>query len=90
MNYKNPIGKMELLLSKHTLDYASLGNLLDQITSPCLIWDKFHNKIVQVNSELISLTAFTREELCQVKVESLLNDFILVNICSMLNNYYNV
>ena len=80
MNYKNPIGKMELLLSKQVFDYASLGNLLDQIKSPCFIWDKFHNKILQVNSELISLTAFTREELCQVKVESLINDLNLVNI----------
>jgi len=80
MNYKNPKGKIELLFSKQALDYTSLGNLLDQITSPCLIWDKFHNKIVQVNCELISLTAFTREELCQVKIESLLNDFNLVNI----------
>ena len=80
MNYKNSIGKMELLLSKQVFDYASLGNLLDQIKSPCFIWDKFHNKILQVNSELISLTAFTREELCQVKVESLINDLNLVNI----------
>lgn len=79
MNYKNPIGKMELLLSKQVFDYASLGNLLDQIKSPCFIWDKFHNKILQVNSELISLTAFTREELCQVNVESLMNDLNLVN-----------
>ena len=80
MNYKNPIGKMEIFLSKQALNYASVGNLLDQIKSPCFIWDKSHNKIVQVNSELISLTAFTREELCQVKVENLINDLNLVNI----------
>ncbi len=79
MNHKNPIGKMELLLSRQTLDYASLGVILDQIKNPCLILDKLHNKILQVNSELILLTGFTREELCQVKADSLINDLNLKN-----------
>ena len=80
MNYKNPISKMELLLSKQSLDFSSLGNLLDQFKNPCLIWDKFHNKILQVNSEFISLTSFTREELCQIKLENIIKDFKLINI----------
>jgi two-component system, NtrC family, sensor histidine kinase AtoS len=75
MNYRNPIRKMEKFLSKQSLDNFSLGNLMDQIKYPCLIWDKPQNKILQVNSELISLTAFTREDLSQITIESLINEF---------------
>jgi len=71
------MGKMELLLSKPILGKTALGNLLDQMNSPCIIWDSMHDKIIQVNSELISITAFSREELYEVKAGDLINNFDL-------------
>ncbi len=71
---------MEDFLAKQSLDNYSLGNLMDQIKYPCLIWNKPQNKILQVNSELISLTAFTREDLSQITIESLIDEFEPKNI----------
>jgi two-component system, NtrC family, sensor histidine kinase AtoS len=68
------IQTMKPFLSRTHFNITYLGNILNQISEPCLILDKKNNKVVQVNQKWESLTSFKLDELINNRIEDLLKN----------------
>ncbi len=67
-----PIPHINYIFQGQKLDWDAIGGIINQLPNPCFIYDNKKKIIFQVNSELIELTAFTRDELCGAPIIGLM------------------
>lgn len=72
-------------LSKSNQNLTNIQTILDQIEKPCLLWDKGHDKILQINKQWEILTSYNFVDLGNVNIRNIILNCDLNQIISEKN-----
>lgn len=67
--------KMNPFLPRLNYSLKDVRTILDHMDHPCLIWDKEHDKVIQVNKQWTLMTSFNIEDLIDLKLSNLVLEF---------------